>query len=236
MIDGDVGWDGVSTGRVAIPRPSVPPTVSTCLQPKDASVRAVSKTRAAATQIRHVLFMPTNPTARWALAARDGPLCCMSLAPLDPTAHRSFAPSLRDGRRTAGLLRATAGYCTRNCEFPVRAGSRLASTRETFQARLQAPAPLSPEVKSSRRTRRRHIRTRSRTAIWSCFRSAIIPPHPEVGTQALPNTEDMFDSHLHRTCTSGELRQAAHRPKYAHEECRPEVSAVSSICLPCSYD
>lgn len=120
-----------------------------------------------------------------------------NLHPLGTNLHRSFAPS-------HCFVRGLAGYCgllhgkapaSSECRLPIGAAF------QTFQGGLQAASGPAPKVESSRRTRRRHIRTRSCTARWSCFPTAILCPHPAAGTPALLDRPP-WPNLLTHTCVS----------------------------------
>jgi hypothetical protein len=98
--------------------------------------------------------------------------------------HRSPAePSHGFSRRRAGLLHPPA---RERLTLP----SMSSSDRPPPWKRFKAAAPLLPCSQSSRRTRRRHIRTRSCTARWSCFSPSILCPNPASRKDALLSEPD----------------------------------------------
>jgi hypothetical protein len=110
-------------------------------------------------------------------------------------------------------------------------GSSIGPALETFQARLQPASGAAAKVESSRRTRRRHIRTRSCTARWSCFRTSIFSPNAAVARLVVPEMRAVFDSHLRLAWKSGEAQRVCGGGKYARAECDPQVSLVSWFCF-----
>ena len=155
-------------------------------------------------------------------STRDGP------ARAETNLHRSFAPRLCYSRRPAVALQTTAWESA--CSSCIVRFDR--SSVPNVSGRLQATGGARPKVESSRRTRRRHIRTRSCTARWSCFRTSILWLDPAVGRLGVPDTAKFFDSHLHFTWKSGEAMRKCADGKYARRGWGPQVSRGSLHLFP----
>lgn len=113
---------------------------------------------------------------------------------LETNLHRSFAPSHSFLRRPAVVLQTTAWDSA--CNSCMLRSHR--SSVPNVSGRLQAGRGALGKIESSRRTRRGHIRTRSCTARWSCFRTAILRLDSAVGILGCP----MRPKSLTHTCIS----------------------------------
>jgi hypothetical protein len=125
-----------------------------------------------------------------------------------------------------GLLQSTA---QEGAGFPCMRPFNWPSPRNV-SGRLQAAGGAAAKVESSRRTRRRHIRPRSCTARWSCFRTSIFSPNPAAARLAVPEMAAVVDSHLRLTWKSGEAQTVCGGGKYARAECDPQAPLVSWFC------
>lgn len=169
-----------------------------------------------------------SSAARVPLETRRTAPLCVGLAPLLTGLLRPATLLTRIPQRYCSPPRSSARRCMGTPAFSANSDSRFARVYVRFSPGFQAPGGACQRVKSSRRTRRRHIRTRSAPRDGRVFAHQYFARKQHKAQLSRPT----WPSSLTHTCVSrAKVGMRRPRPSTVNAHAVLRVSFVSCYCF-----